>query len=237
MPREKRASAFLFEPLAFLNDPAVLAMDECAVGAYATLLFSLWDMPEPGVIYADDKVLATLSRTGTRWGSYREAVERAFDTASRPGFWVSSRMVATHLVQRKRIFVKKRAGKASAKRRWDNKVSRSPITDPMGTQCRLGVGVGVVGFGESKEQAGGGPFRNGLLAELRSKHPARDVDLIAAKLIEYQRSAKKPYSNLDVTLLNWCSLAEKRDTERLREGAPDDTELLPWAHELPAHRA
>lgn len=82
-----------------MNDPAVLMMDECEVGAYTLLLCAIWDLEEPGVVPDDDRVLSRLSRTGERWSRYRERIAKAFDTKSRPGFWVQRRMIRTKLEQ------------------------------------------------------------------------------------------------------------------------------------------
>lgn len=92
------------EPSAYLNDPAVLNMGTLARGAYSTLLLALWDLPEPGVVPGTDEALRALSRTTPEeWAQVRDSVGLAFDTESRPGFWVQKRMRATHEEQDRKL--------------------------------------------------------------------------------------------------------------------------------------
>jgi uncharacterized protein YdaU (DUF1376 family) len=121
MSLPKRCRSFLFEPQAFLNDPAVLRMNGMERGAYATLLFSLWDMPEPGVVEDNDHVLSALSRMNGEWDACRVAVSLAFDTTSRPGYWIQKRLKRTHdeqtLYAKNQVESGRRGGKAKARNR------------------------------------------------------------------------------------------------------------------------
>ena len=106
MANEDRAPSFQWYSLDFEGDPAVMAMGLMACGAYTHLLNAAWNMDEPGVLKADDKLLARWAKATTgEWRRIRHEVERAFDTESRPGFWVQKRMVkerAKQLVRRRR---------------------------------------------------------------------------------------------------------------------------------------
>jgi len=117
-----RANAFLFEPQAFKNDHAVRVMDPASVGGYVMLLCELWEQPEPGVVPDDDRLLASLARmTPETWTQARSQIARAFDTTSRPGFWIQKRMVATHEEQtawvKAQVERGRLGGQASAKAR------------------------------------------------------------------------------------------------------------------------
>lgn len=85
-------------------------------GAYARLFCRLWDRPEPGVVPDNDDLLAALSQAGARWPKLRAAVSKAFDLASRPGFWVQPGLVETHRAQtafvQQQIESGRRGGKA-----------------------------------------------------------------------------------------------------------------------------
>jgi uncharacterized protein YdaU (DUF1376 family) len=131
MSLPKRCRSFLFEPSAFLNDPAVLRMTLQEVGAYSILLFTLWDMPKPGVIEDNDVVLARASRSGAEWPSLRLGISRAFDTVSKPGFWVQKRLASTFASQSHRFRLKKTQAKLAAKARWDRTKDAASIADAM----------------------------------------------------------------------------------------------------------
>lgn len=111
------------EPSAYLNDPAVLNMGTLARGAYSTLLLALWDLPEPGVVPGTDEALRALSRTTPEeWAQVRDSVGLAFDTESRPGFWVQKRMLDTHTRQDRFIRLQKARGRAGGKNNARNKL-------------------------------------------------------------------------------------------------------------------
>jgi uncharacterized protein YdaU (DUF1376 family) len=129
LPRIARGTRFLMEPRAYLSDEAVLPMNLEERGAYSTLLFGLWDLPEPGVAPANDRALAALARaTPEEWERVKPAVTRAFDTETRPGWWVQRRMVREHEAQDKRVAhlrtARSNAGKAGNVSRWNKEDSR-----------------------------------------------------------------------------------------------------------------
>ena len=95
-----RAPSFQWYPDDFENDPAVVAMGLMACGAFTHLLNVAWNMTEPGVLEANDRLLARWAKaTPGEWRRIRPEVERAFDTESRPGFWVQKRMVSERAQQ------------------------------------------------------------------------------------------------------------------------------------------
>lgn len=123
MPKRERdrGDGFVFKPRDYLNDPAVLRMTTQERGAYTTLLFHLWGLPEPGVVEDNDSVLAKLSwTTPDEWREVREAVCQAFDKSSRPGFWVQKRLVAEHAAQRRWFESVSTQRRSAANSRWDN---------------------------------------------------------------------------------------------------------------------
>lgn len=120
MTRRARASTFLFEPKRFINDSAVIRMSPPALGAYMLIFCAAWDQEEPGVVPDSDRVLYSMARMSPEeWASVRAEVSLAFDTESRPGWWVQRGLVRTHQAQDK--FVKRQSarGEAGAKARWE----------------------------------------------------------------------------------------------------------------------
>lgn len=103
--KRPRAPRFLFEPGDFETDPVVLAMSPAGRGAYIMLLCRAWAMPEPGVIpAAPERTVANLAMIDFEtWQAVKSELAEAFDTESRPGFWIQKRMVATHRLQTDRI--------------------------------------------------------------------------------------------------------------------------------------
>ena len=117
--RKPRRHEFLFCPRDYLFDPAVVRMSLQARGAYSTLLFELWDQPEPGVVVSDHGVLAAMARATTdEWDLVKHQVQAAFDADSRPGFWVQKRMVAEHERQDEWVAEMRRRGHLGAEKRW-----------------------------------------------------------------------------------------------------------------------
>lgn len=115
--RTSRLPYFRFYVWDYLNDPVVLCMDADAEGCYVQLLARAWDLPEPGVI--PEGMVARLARLERitdelapdagieacpSWdgdGHRRQLVvldqlRAAFDTESRPGYWIQRRMVQEH---------------------------------------------------------------------------------------------------------------------------------------------
>lgn len=119
--RKPRQNDFFFSPRDYLRDPAIVAM-RCrldARGAYSTMLLELWDQDEPGVAPDDDAVLAGLAwATPEEWAKVRALVARAFDTTSRPGFWVQKRMVREYRRQSEYHRERSNSGKRGSDKRW-----------------------------------------------------------------------------------------------------------------------
>lgn len=127
MARRPRRHDFFFSPRDYLNDPCVLRMTLLERGAYSTLLFALWDQPEPGVAMADQCLLAGLARAAPdEWDMVEDAVSRCFDLDTRPGYWVQKRMVAEHKRQDAYYALKSRLGKSGAAKRWDGRAMAEP---------------------------------------------------------------------------------------------------------------
>jgi hypothetical protein len=159
---DRRPRGFLFEPARFKNDPAVMRMSPAARGLYAMLFCEGWDMPEAGVFPADDQLLAAFARTElSTWLQLRNEVATAYDTASRPGFWVQKGTVETCEAQKlwidSRIESGRLGGIASGKARRSTPSSRgsttasstpeAPLEAPLEAKRsgRVGVGGGGVG--------------------------------------------------------------------------------------------
>lgn len=162
MARSPRFQRFLFEPSRLKNDPAFQAMTPEGRGLYATLFCSAWEQPEPGVLLANPATLAPLAfATTEEWERNAASVARAFDTSSRPGFWIQRGLVATHRAQKRIRKTKSDGGKLGAKRKREKQQARTPdgtrnpsaIFDLNGVGSGVGSGVGVgVGSGESKAE-------------------------------------------------------------------------------------
>lgn len=149
MPRPERGRRFLIDPREFLNDPAVLRMNPAELGAYVALWLNSWDMPTPGVIPADERLLASLSRTGAEWPFVREAVACAFDCQSQQGYWVQRGTVRTHEAQQRTFNRRSKIGQDAANARYNKPITAEGMPEALPDACRIGVGVGV-GSGESK---------------------------------------------------------------------------------------
>lgn len=245
MPRiaRDRARAFLFYPADYLNDPAVLRMGVLGRGAYGgALLPALWDQPEPGVVEDDDSLLALLAKcTPSEWRQVRDKVSLAFDTTSRPGFWIQRRMVAERIAQDRWFRAKSRLGKAAANMRWRKDMDATGNADAMPNDAGSGRGrgssktLGVVHEpnGSAVMEAGGtltsapkippASFPPALLESLKTKHPRVDCDLVAAKLL----GAVPLPKNLPRALANWVSAADKNSWDlRIKTAAEVDAEMM-----------
>lgn len=114
-----RVASFQFYPRDFISDPAVMAMTLAERGAYITLICAAWMSDEPGVLSADDAILARLTQASpAEWRKVRDGVARAFDTDSRPGSWVQRRMVRVRAEQADRFARASVAGRIGATTRW-----------------------------------------------------------------------------------------------------------------------
>jgi len=123
--RRKRMAGFLIDPEVVLRDPAVQGMETKEWAAYARLVLELWRQPDPGVAPDSDPALARLAGMGREeWVAVRPAVQRAFDTTIRPGFWTLSWMVEAHAGQDKYIEGKREAGKRGAQVKAENALKR-----------------------------------------------------------------------------------------------------------------
>jgi len=193
----------MFNPQHYLSDPMVLAMNLEERGAYSTLLLGLWLQPEPGVVVADARVLATLSRATTEeWARVVGAVSRAFDTTERPGFWVQKRMVGTHKRQIDWARMRSEAGKRGNAIRWhdERKIAKRSQTD---RKSIVVMGM-VMGKSKSKEvstsvQSGEGsapaftiPVKGGLfgigqdvLEGLKATYPSVNVENQLAMMADW----------------------------------------------------
>jgi uncharacterized protein YdaU (DUF1376 family) len=150
--RNGRAREFLFEPARFKNDPAVMRMSVVGRGAYAILFCEGWDMAEPGVLPADDVLLAILARVDDEtWVEIRDEVAAAYDTVTRPGFWVQRGTVETHRAQREwfegRVEAGRMGGIASGKQRRSTGSSTGSSTASSSASSET-KRLGVVRLGE-----------------------------------------------------------------------------------------
>lgn len=118
MPWKPRKACFNFYPKDFLTDPAVEAMGDIALAAYIRLLCQAWEAHEPGVLRADPDSLACLARMSLeRWSSIGHQVQEAFDSTSRPGYWIQRRMVREHSSAQSRHKTWKENGSVGGKTR------------------------------------------------------------------------------------------------------------------------
>jgi len=114
-----------FDPKDYLSDPAVRAMSLEERGAYTTLLFQIWHQKEPGVVKDEDRSMAFLAwATPEEWARVKPAVMRAFDTESRPGWWVQKRMAKdSRRLTRAQAALRER-GEKGARSRWKRDAQR-----------------------------------------------------------------------------------------------------------------
>jgi uncharacterized protein YdaU (DUF1376 family) len=193
MPRKAidRNRCYTFFPSDYLDDPVVRRMGVMGRGAYGgALLPALWHQPEPGVVEADDDLLASLAMCSPdEWTQVRDKVSRAFDVTTRPGYWIQKRMVAEHAAQKRAYNAKRSKGIYAASIRWASPEHASGNADAMlgDTGRRLEVGEG----GESKESpptpsptapasrvppSGAGRERSASRPEPNGNGPAKEPD-------------------------------------------------------------
>jgi uncharacterized protein YdaU (DUF1376 family) len=113
-----KSPAFQFYPDDYLGDDAVELMTLEQQGAYMRLLCHAWKQDEPGVIPDDDRWLAGVTRLCKKWARSRQAIAAAFDTMTRPGFWVQKRMVKEAEKQAEWHAKSAAGGRASAAKRF-----------------------------------------------------------------------------------------------------------------------
>lgn len=136
--KRERAREFLFEPSRYKNDPAVMRMSLEARGAFSILFCEGWDMPEPGVIPDDDNLLAILARTDIEsWLEVRNEVATAYDTTSRPGFWIQRGTVTTYESQRQWFATQAEHGRLGGLKRA-SRLAKGRLKRPDGGMVRLG---------------------------------------------------------------------------------------------------
>lgn len=142
--KRDRACEFLFEPARFKNDPAIMRMSLPARGAFAILFCEGWDMPEPGILPDDDTMLAVFARTDLEsWLEVRNEVATAYDTLSRPGFWIQRGTVATYALQQQYFAQQAAHGRKGGLKRASRRAVAGPKRPDSGI---VGVeGLGVVG--------------------------------------------------------------------------------------------
>lgn len=235
MSRLPRRHEFLFAPRDYLHDPAVLAMSLAARGAYSTLLFSLWEQPEPGVTPANRRSLAALARaTMEEWVAVEVEVAAAFDTQSREGCWVQKRMVAEHRRQDAFYAQQSRAGKLGRDKQLMGLAQGSPSRPPAQSPGSPGS-PGASGEAEEEARTGsknGGGVSAACLGRLRVRFPSLDLPVIEAKMLAYH--TRNPYKSLDLAMINWCKQAEKRGIDQL---AANGFDPMAWAREEDAREA
>lgn len=98
MPRTPRAQRFLVDPLGVTRDPVRRKMSLAARGAYDSLWMESWFEKEPGVLPADDTILAGLAQcTPEQWVTVRDEVANGFVTGR--DTWICQAVTVTKNAQ------------------------------------------------------------------------------------------------------------------------------------------
>ncbi len=173
--RKDRMAKCLVDLSAYKYDPAILRMTLVEAGAFLRLLLALWWMPEPGVVEADQQLLQRLAETTPEeWASVREALSLAFDTESRPGFWVDPRMVASHEHQTRWRAKQSAYGRAGAKAKAE-RCLKGASRDPGGSLKDYPSGSGSgTGSGAGSGSGSGTEKRKNDRASRSAAHPSLD---------------------------------------------------------------
>jgi len=116
--------SFQFYPHDFAADPAVRLMSPEARGGYIMLLCAAWWQREPGVVPVEF-VQGLSELPPERWKELESQVARAFDTTSRPGFWVQRRMVAERKAQARRHENASKGARVTNDKRWGSVANES----------------------------------------------------------------------------------------------------------------
>ena len=127
MPRTAdRLPTMLFNVNDWLTSKSVVRMTYEQRGMYLELLLFAWLDDEPGVLSADDETLAGILRIPVdEWACHSGPIGRAWDTVSRPGFWVQKRMVEEHARQVKFLERQRDLGARGAEKRWGQRIIRA----------------------------------------------------------------------------------------------------------------
>ena len=98
MPRQGRAQRFLLDPMAVTRDPIRRRMSLASRGAYDSLWMESWFEKEPGILPADDIVLAGLAQCSLEdWRLLKDEVAQGFVTSR--DTWICHGVTATKASQ------------------------------------------------------------------------------------------------------------------------------------------
>lgn len=126
--------SFQFYPHDFVADPAVRLMSPEARGGYIMLLCAAWWQPEPGVVPAEH-ARALSEIPPDRWPAVEVEIARAFDTTSRPGFWIQRRMISERKAQLARHKNASKGARVTNAARWG-----SVANDSLDGRCQRQLG-------------------------------------------------------------------------------------------------
>ena len=138
--RWERMSKSVMDWQGYDTHPAVVRMTQQQEGAFFRLVRKAWWMPTPGVIEDDDDLLRALTRTPVdEWPETRAALERFYDTITRPGFWIDHLMVESYRSQSLYHDSQVAKGKKGASVRWgDHSAAIAALLPKHGGSVRSG---------------------------------------------------------------------------------------------------
>lgn len=120
----------MFDPELFRTDPVVMRMPLEAIGAYFMMICNLWLAHDPGIVEDNPIALARTARCDSdEWERVKDYVRPAFDTTSKPGFWIQKRVVKTYRKQTRSLRFYTSRAKKGALSRWKGSKVPVPQTD------------------------------------------------------------------------------------------------------------
>lgn len=225
--REQGRRRLLLDVRAYLKDKNVLRMSLAERGAYSTLLLELWDLEEPGVVEAHDRVLMTLARcSGEEWEAVRGAVELCFDTDSRPGWWLQQRMIEENRADNRRFKLSQERKRRAANTRWGNKKDAPRMYLDAAESVPGNAKTEDVGRKtydvrrKTEEEAEAGRRASGISGKTWTTagqlYPGVDLETVEAKVVASWEGKPGPGS-ISQRFIGWCSHAKAQGIDQRTE--------------------
>lgn len=212
-------------------------LSPAARGVLCTLEYQAGLAAEPGVLPASERRLMSLAFVSSEeWAAVKDEIAARFDTTSRPGYWIMPWVVADHARQLKYMADRSRGGKRSgiARNRKQIELSSNSAATELepcscsSTETNTHLGTELIPETQThtpqqtqtralrRRREKVGAIRQGLVSELKLKHPDCDVDVVAAKVLA--AFAEGHVRDVNAALRNWCITADHRGIDRKGEG-------------------
>ena len=192
----------------FAADPVVEAMTAEQVGAYILLLCKAWSLKDPGLLPANDEVLARWARlTPERWSEVKSGVLAAFTVSATDGQLCQKRMRKEYakLCQSKRS--RQEAGRKGGVAKWQRHsiASSNAISQPLASGSSSDSGFCSFSSEENKCAESVEKAR----AESSPKKGQTWESFLATEWVFYYRGTAAAHRNVDAMAAFFGALAEQ----------------------------